>query len=60
MYLLDHVSLHGTVLKLGVNDAVEEVAGLGVHFVINILFSLYHRSPISKSELIMFIQPLEY
>lgn len=60
MYLLDHVSLHGTVLKLGVNDAVEEDAGLCVHFVITILFSLYHRSPISKSEPIMSIQSREY
>jgi hypothetical protein len=54
------MSLHGTVLKLGVNDAVEEVAGFCVHFVITILLSLYHRSPISKSELIMSIQSREY
>jgi len=59
VYLLDHVSLDGTVLRLGVNDAVEVVVGLCVHFVINVLFLLYHKSPISKSELIMFIQSVE-
>ena len=60
MYLLVHVSLHGTMLQLHVNDAVEEVAGIFIHFVINILFSLHHTSPISKSELIMSIQSLDY
>jgi len=48
------------MLQLHVNDAVEEVAGIFIHFVINILFSLHHTSPISKSELIMSIQSLDY